>query len=99
MGGLVVDYAGRSATLAGCPLGLPPTEYRLLAELSLNSGKVLTQAQLLKRVWGSDPGSEVRHLRTAVKNLRHKLGDHAGSPRYIFTEPRVGYRMPAGGSL
>ena len=99
LGDLVVDYAGRRATLAGCRVGLTPTEYRLLAKLSLNSGKVLTQAQLLQRVWGSDPVSEVRHLRTVVKNLRHKLGDDAGSPRYIFTEPRVGYRMPAGGSL
>ena len=93
VGDLAIDYADRSVTLSGRPVGLSATEYKLLFELSTNAGRVLTRDQILRRVWGSDYSGERDLLRAAVKNLRRKLGDDANDPRYIFTEPRVGYRM------
>ena len=98
LGDLIIDYAGRKATLAGRPLHLTPIEYRMLAELSANAGRVLTYEQLLGRVWSTRGGSDVRPIRTVVNNLRRKLGEGADDPTYIFTEPRVGYRMPKGGT-
>ena len=96
LGGLVVNYGERQATLAGRPLQLMAIEYRLLAELSANAGRVLTYEHLLQRVWGEKSNSDVPAMRTIVSSLRRKLGDDADSPTYIFTEPRVGYRMPRG---
>ena len=96
LGDLAIDYAGRRVTLAGRPLHLTPTEYRLLAELSANAGRVLAHQRLLERVWGVGEGGDVRAMRTIVNKLRRKLGDAAESPTYIFTEPRVGYWMPVG---
>ena len=96
LGGLVVNYGERQATLAGRPLQLMAIEYRLLAELSANAGRVLTYEHLLQRVWGDKSNSDVRAMRTIVSSLRRKLDDDADNPTYIFTEPRVGYRMPKG---
>ena len=96
LGGLVVNYGERQATLAGRPLQLMAIEYRLLAELSANAGRVLTYEHLLQRVWGEKSNSDVPAMRTIVSSLRRKLGDDADNPAYIFTEPRVGYRMPKG---
>ena len=96
LGELVVDFASRRVILAGDPLQLPATEYRMLAELAANAGRVLTYEHLLQRVWGPDNSGDVRPMRTAVNSLRRKLGDDADNPTYIFTEPRVGYRMAAG---
>ena len=93
LGDLTINYAERRVTVAGCPVQLTATEYKLLFELSANAGQVLTQDQLLRRIWGPDYSGDSRLLRTFVKKLRRKLRDDANSPRYIFTEPRVGYRM------
>ena len=93
LGDLTINYAERRVTVAGCPVHLTATEYKLLFELSVNAGQVLTQDQLLRRIWGPDYSGESRVLRTFVKKLRRKLRDDANSPKYIFTEPRVGYRM------
>ena len=92
-GNLIINYAARSVTLSGHPVGLSPTEYRLLYELSVSAGRTLTRNQIMDRVWGPEFSSEGGLLRATVKNLRRKLGDDAKDPRYIFTEPRVGYRM------
>ena len=73
---------------------LTATEYQLLFELSVNGGRVLTHNQLLRRVWGLADSGDGRLVRTVVKRLRRKLGDDASNPDYVFTEPRVGYRMP-----
>ena len=91
--GLVVDYAELSVTLAGSSVRLKPMEYRLLAHLSASAGRTLTYDHLMQHVWGLDGALDLRPLRTAVKTLRRKLGDDASNPTYIFTEPRVGYRM------
>ena len=96
LGDLAIDYAGRRVTLADQPVHLTPIEYRLLAELSGSAGRVLTYRHLLERVWGVREESDVRPMRTVVNKLRGKLGDDAENPRYIFTEPRVGYWMPRG---
>ena len=93
---LVIDYLGRSVTLAGRPVHLTPIEYRMLAELSANAGQVLSYERLLHRVWGATDAEDVRPMRTIVNKLRRKLGEEAESPGYIFTEPRIGYRMPQG---
>ena len=97
-GDLMIDYAERRVTVAGEPLQLTSTEYSLLFELSTNAGRVLSHNQLLKRVWGPDYSGDSQPVRTFVKNLRRRLGDDARNPTYIFTEPRVGYRMEKSGS-
>ncbi|MCZ0940649.1 MAG: ATP-binding protein [Caldilineaceae bacterium] len=90
---LVINYAERRVSLAGRPVVLTATEYALLFELSTNAGMVLTHGQLLQRVWDQGHSGEAGLVRTVVKRLRQKLGDDAHDPTYIFTEPRVGYRM------
>ena len=93
-GDLVIDYAERLVTLRGIPVTLTAIEYRLLFELSANAGRVVTYEHLLTRVWGSEAHGDVRPIRTAISAVRHKLGDDAENPAYIFTELRVGYRLP-----
>ena len=95
-GGLAIDYARCRVTLAGEEVELTATEYALLYELSVHSPRVLTHSVLLQRVWGPERVSEAWLVRDVVKRLRRKLGDPAGSPRYILTQPRVGYRMGNG---
>ena len=96
LGDLTIDYTERQVTLAGRPVQLVAMEYRMLAELSANAGRVLTYEHLLERVWGEKSSGDVRPMRTIVSKLRRKLGEDADNPAYIFTEPRVGYRMPKG---
>ncbi len=93
---LKIDYAQRRVTVAGRPAQLTQTEYNLLVELSANAGRVLPHDYLLQRVWGLDYSGNPRLLHAFIKTLRRKLGDNARHPRYIFTEFRVGYRMPKG---
>ena len=80
--------------MGGSPVELTATEYRLIYELSVNAGRVLTHEHLLNRVWGPDHVGSSQPVRSFVKRLRRKLGDDARNPRYILTQPRVGYRMP-----
>lgn len=96
VGDLYVDYARRHVSLAGRPVSTTDTEYRLLAELSVNAGRTLTHEHLLQQIWRTKGFVGTQSLRTAVKNLRRKLGDDARSPKYIFNEPRVGYRLGVG---
>ena len=95
LGDLTIDYAERHVTVADQPVKLTTTEYKMLSELSVNAGRVLTHDQLLRRVWETNVG-DVRVIRTLVRQLRVKLGDDARSPTYIFAERRLGYRMPKG---
>ena len=94
LGDLTIDYEERRATLAGEPVQLTDIEYRTLAELSANAGRVSTYEQLLRRVWNAPGDADVGPIRTVVHTLRARLGDDADDPTYIFTQPRVGYRMP-----
>ncbi len=93
LGDLTIDYADRSVTVSGRSVRLSATEYKLVYELSLSAGRILTRDQILQRVWGSEYSGDRQLLRATVKNLRRKLGDDANDPKYIFTEPRVGYRV------
>ena len=92
-GELTVDYALRRVTLAGNPVALTATEYRMLVELSANAGLPLTHQHLLERVWGPDKGEDSGPVRNIVRRLRRKLGDDPDDPTYIFALPTVGYRM------
>ena len=95
-GDLTIDYPQRRVTVAGNPVNLTDIEYRMLVELSVNAGRALTHEHLLQRVWGPDKGEDSGPVRNIVKRLRRKLGDDPGSPGYILTEPRFGYRMEQG---
>ena len=93
-GDLTIDYSERRVTLAGRHVPLVPMEYRLLAQLSANAGRLLTYDYLLERVWAEKSTGDVRPMRTIISKLRRKLGDDADNPTYLFTEHRIGYRMP-----
>ena len=95
-GDLLIDQAARRVTLGGSSVPLLPLEYRLLAELAANAGRVLTYEHLLERVWAGKGSGSLSPMRNIVNKLRAKLGDDANSPKYIFTESRVGYWMPEG---
>ena len=94
LGDLTIDYTGHRVAVEGRPVRLTPTEYELLFDLSVHAGRVLTHDQLLQRVWGPERTGEPWLVREVAKRLRRKLGDDAGNPAYIPTEPRVGYRKP-----
>ncbi len=95
-GDLVVDLADRQVVLDGTPVRLTKTEHALLEAFVTNPGKLLTHWWLLDKVWGRGVGAEGRqYLRVYTGQLRSKLGDDAASPRYILTEPGVGYRWIA----
>ncbi|MYD36281.1 MAG: response regulator [Dehalococcoidia bacterium] len=94
VGDLTIDYTEHLVTLGGSPIDLTAIQYRLLVELSVNAGRVLTYEHLLRRIWGSDGDADVRPMRTAISAIRGKLRDDAENPTYIFTKLRVGYSMP-----
>ena len=96
LGDLTINYATRRVTVSGRPAPLTPTEFDLLAALSMEAGQVVPHDRLLRRVWSPGKPGNLRVLRTHLKHLRRKLGDDAANPSYIFAEPRVGYRMPEG---
>ena len=96
LGDLTINYAERLVSLHDRPVQLTNVEYRALAELASNAGRVLTYEHLLRRVWRLDGDADIRPMRTAISSLRRKLDDDAENPTYIFTELRVGYRMPKG---
>ena len=97
LGDLTITYSERLVTVASRPVHLTATEYQLLFELSINAGRVLTHDHLLRGGWGPDYPDDSRLLRSFIKKLRRKLGDDSSRPTYIFTEPRVGYRMAKSG--
>lgn len=93
-GDLMVDLAQRLVRVRGADVQLTPTEYDLLKSLVLHAGKVLTHRQLIREVWGGAHYEDAQHLlRVNVSNLRRKIEADATRPRFIVTEPGVGYRM------
>jgi two-component system, OmpR family, KDP operon response regulator KdpE len=91
-GDLELDLARQLVRLGGQPVHLTPTEYRLLEALATNSGKLLTHTWLLGRVWGPAYDRESHYVRVYIQQLRQKLGDDPARPRFIITEPGLGYR-------
>jgi len=94
IGALVIDLAAQQVTRDGRPVHLTPTEFALLRELVTNRGKLLTHAQLLRRVWGHGYETETEYVRVYVRRLRAKL-EADGGPPLILTQPRAGYRIAA----
>lgn len=90
--GLEIDLLRKWVKLEGVAIHLTPTEYRLLESMATNPGKLLTHQWLLRQVWGPGYASESHYLRLYVKQLRNKLNDRPSSPRWITTEPGLGYR-------
>ena len=90
---LTIDYVQRRVSVSGAELTLTPTEYALLAELSLHAGRPLAHDDLLQRVWSPGRRGQRWLLREVVRRLRAKLNDDADNPAYIFTVPRTGYRL------
>ncbi|WP_322512367.1 response regulator transcription factor [Chloroflexus sp.] len=92
-GPLVIDPAAHAVWLDGTPIALTHLEYSLLFVLSTAPGRVFSRAQLLDRVWGNDYFGDDHVVEVHIANLRKKLGDDPGRPRFIFTVRGVGYRF------
>lgn len=92
---LSVDLANRSVTVGGEQVHLTPTEYELLKALVTHANKLLTEEMLLRQVWGPEYGSEGHYLHVYIARLRKKLEADPRQPRYLVTEPGVGYRLLA----
>jgi len=95
VGDLSVDLAGRHVLVGDKEIHLTPIEYKLLTTLIRHAGKVLTHRQLLKEVWGPAHTEDSQNLRFYVAQLRRKLEAVPARPRYLLTEPGVGYRLAA----
>lgn len=96
-GDVTVDLGRHVVTKAGAEIHLTPTEYDLLRVLTSNADKVLTHRQLLERVWGSYAVANSQQLRVYINYLRRKLEDDPSHPRWLITEPGVGYRIRTDG--
>ena len=92
-GDLEIDIARRRVTRAGEEIALTPTEFDILAYLARNAGLVVTQRMILEQVWGPEWVKDAQTLRVHVSNLRKKIEPAPGGPRYIITEPGVGFRF------
>jgi two-component system, OmpR family, KDP operon response regulator KdpE len=93
VGSLAVDLYRRQVAVAGVEVRLTPIEYRLLATLVAHAGKVLTHQQLLREVWGPNHSEQAHYVRVYMAHLRGKLEAEPARPRYLRTEPGVGYRL------
>ena len=92
-GDLSIDFAHRQVTVAGNPVALSKTEYKLLRALAQHAGMALTHEMLLERVWGTGYSQEVEFIWVYVRRLRRKIEPDPAHPRYILTVPSVGYRL------
>jgi two-component system KDP operon response regulator KdpE len=93
VGDLRLDLAQHLVSRAGRELRLTPTEYRLFATLMRNRGRVMTHRQLLEATWGRAHAEQTQYLRVYMGQLRRKLEEDSTRPRYLLTEPGVGYRV------
>src|SRR5437764_1650167 len=95
-GDLELDLGRRRVRAAGRPVHLTPTEYELLRCLATHAGKPVTHSSLLRQVWGEHAVGDTYNTRYVVAQIRRKLGDDPARPRYIVSEPGVGYRLLVG---
>jgi two-component system KDP operon response regulator KdpE len=93
MGDLVVDVASHRVSLAGGEVHLTPLEFDILRVLAQNAGRLVTHRQLLREVWGPAYETETHYLRVYVTHIRSKIEPDSSDPRYLLTEPGVGYRL------
>jgi two-component system KDP operon response regulator KdpE len=94
-GPLVVDRERRLVTVDGAEVRLTPIEYKMLALLAKHAGKVVTHRQLLTEIWGPNHTEQTHYLRVHMVQLRRKLEVESARPRFVITEPGVGYRLRA----
>lgn len=92
-GDLTIDFSSRQVVAQGRPVRLTPKEFDLLQYLVSNANKPVAHRKLLQTIWGPDYGDEVEYLRVFVSQLRKKIEPEPARPRYILTEPWVGYRF------
>ena len=90
---IVIDFEKRRVILDGKEIHLTRVEYKIVSLLAKNSGKVLTYDSLIDQVWGPYADDNNRILRVNMANIRRKIEENPGEPKYIFTELGVGYRM------
>jgi two-component system KDP operon response regulator KdpE len=95
VGELQVDLLRRHVTVSGHEVRLTPIEYKLLTTLVRYAGRVVTHQQLLREVWGPTHDEQSHYVRVYMAHLRHKIEAEAARPRYLLTEPGVGYRLTA----
>ncbi len=93
VGDLRVDLDKRLVTMAGEPVSLTPIEYDLLRLFAANEGKLLTHPAILRAIWGPAYGDESNYLHVYVSHLRRKIEPDPARPRYLLTQPGVGYRL------
>jgi two-component system KDP operon response regulator KdpE len=93
IGELVIDLADRRVTRGGTEVHLTPIEFELVRALAQHQGRLVTHRQLLQEVWGPGYGEETHYLRVHVAHIRAKLESDPSRPRYVITEPGVGYRL------
>jgi two-component system KDP operon response regulator KdpE len=92
-GDIVIDFVRRVVTRNQIEVHLTPTEFELLRVLATNAGKVLTHRQLLEHTWGAYAANNSQQLRVYINYLRRKLEENPSRPRWIVTDPGVGYRL------
>ena len=93
VGGLEVDSIRHRATRTGDEIKLTPKEFELLSFLARHAGRVVTHKQILTAVWGPAHTEDTQYLRVYVGQLRQKIEEHPDDPRFILTEPGIGYRI------
>ncbi|HME28743.1 MAG TPA: winged helix-turn-helix domain-containing protein [Pseudolabrys sp.] len=93
VGNLEVDSVRHRATRAGAELKLTPKEFELLSFLARHAGRVVTHKQILTAVWGPAHTEDTQYLRVYIGQLRQKVEEHPDDPRFILTEPGIGYRI------
>jgi two-component system KDP operon response regulator KdpE len=93
LGELKLDFSRRQVFVRNTEVHLTPIEYKLLTLLVKNAGRVITHRQLLREVWGPNSVEHTHYLRVYMGQLRHKIEENPSRPRYIVTEPGVGYRI------
>ncbi|RIK41868.1 MAG: DNA-binding response regulator [Chloroflexi bacterium] len=93
LGKLSINLATQQVSMGDEPLRLTPTEFRLLTTLARHPNQVLTHTELLTDVWGAEYRDEIDYLRTYIRYLRRKIEPDPANPRYLLTQPGVGYRL------
>lgn len=92
-GALSIDFDRQQVLVSQREVRLTPTEFRLLRELAVQPGKLMTHSMLLRRVWGPEYRDELDYLRVFIRRLRRKIEPDPDDPQYIITESRAGYRF------
>jgi two-component system, OmpR family, KDP operon response regulator KdpE len=93
IGELIIDLARRRVTRAGAVVLLAPTEFEIVRVLAQHPGRLVTDGQLLRTAWGPEHLEQTRHLRVRVAQIRTKLERDPSHPKYLITEPGIGYRF------